>query len=453
MLKATAGGGGRGIRRVDGPDDLADAYQRTRDEAERAFGSGVVFLEKLVTGARHVEVQLIADGQGSAWAVGVRDCSVQRRNQKVIEESASALLDAEQTAELKSPPSGWRWRSTTPAPAPSSSSTTPERTFAFLEVNTRLQVEHPVTEADHRSGPGGAAAPGRRRRPAAGRSTGRTGPRRRGPAQRRGPGPDFAPAPGRIARLEFPTGPGVRVDTGVAEGDTIPADFDSMIAKIIAYGADRDEAIARLRRAMLETTVVIEGGATNKSFVLTLLDDPAVTRGEPAWADTGWIDRTMASGGLVADRFAGPALVAGAIEAYAEQERGEIAHFLATARGGRPQLQHEVERKIELKLRGTGHVTTVARIGPDQHRVTVLTATGTAAVTAGLERIDGVHGRLRIGNAAVPAGECRLRHHPAGRGERCRPPDQPGRGRHGPRPRTRPGGGHPGHGRHRGDRR
>ncbi|MGZ5405296.1 MAG: ATP-binding protein, partial [Nocardioides sp.] len=101
MLKATAGGGGRGIRRVDSAAELEDAYQRTRDEAQRAFGSGVVFLERLVTGARHVEVQLIADGHGTAWAVGVRDCTVQRRNQKVIEESASPLLDPSQTEELK----------------------------------------------------------------------------------------------------------------------------------------------------------------------------------------------------------------------------------------------------------------------------------------------------------------------------------------------------------------
>src|SRR5689334_13423380 len=101
MLKATAGGGGRGIRMVASDADLADAYERTRDEAQRAFGSGVVFLERLVTGARHVEVQVIADGQGTAWALGVRDCSVQRRNQKVIEESASPLLDRSQTDDLK----------------------------------------------------------------------------------------------------------------------------------------------------------------------------------------------------------------------------------------------------------------------------------------------------------------------------------------------------------------
>ncbi len=101
MLKATAGGGGRGIRKVTNGEELTEAYQRTSDEALRAFGSGVLFLESLVTGARHVEVQVIADGQGTAWALGVRDCSVQRRNQKVIEESASAVLSAAQTAELK----------------------------------------------------------------------------------------------------------------------------------------------------------------------------------------------------------------------------------------------------------------------------------------------------------------------------------------------------------------
>ena len=147
MLKATAGGGGRGIRKVTSDAELADAYERTRDEAQRAFGSGVVFLEKLVTGARHVEVQVIADGQGSAWAIGVRDCSVQRRNQKVIEESASPVLDESQALELKASAErlaiavGYAGAGTVEFlyhPG--------DRFFAFLEVNTRLQVEHPITE-------------------------------------------------------------------------------------------------------------------------------------------------------------------------------------------------------------------------------------------------------------------------------------------------------------------
>src|SRR5579859_6182853 len=145
MLKATAGGGGRGIRVITSPGDLTEAFERTRQEARRAFGSGTVFLERLVTGARHVEVQVIADGQGTAWALGVRDCSVQRRNQKVIEESASPVLSPDQTQELKS--SAERLAT---AVGYCGAATVEflyhpgDELFAFLEVNTRLQVEHPI---------------------------------------------------------------------------------------------------------------------------------------------------------------------------------------------------------------------------------------------------------------------------------------------------------------------
>ena len=147
MLKATAGGGGRGIRVITSPGDLTEAFERTSAEALRAFGSGTVFLERLVTGARHVEVQVIADGQGTAWALGVRDCSVQRRNQKIIEESASPVLAPDQVADLKASAErlalavGYQGAATVEFlyhPG--------EKRFAFLEVNTRLQVEHPITE-------------------------------------------------------------------------------------------------------------------------------------------------------------------------------------------------------------------------------------------------------------------------------------------------------------------
>src|SRR5207249_3300507 len=152
------------------------------------------------------------------------------------------------------------------------------------------------------------------------------------------PDRDFAPSPGRITRLALPAGPGIRVDTGVSEGDSIPADFDSMIAKIIAYGRDRDEALGRLRRAMAETTVIIEGGATNKSFVLDLLDQPEVI---DAGADTGWIDRVRAEGRLVTHRHSAIALAAAAIEAYQDEEEVSVQRLLSTAHGGRPQVQHE----------------------------------------------------------------------------------------------------------------
>jgi len=263
--------------------DLQDAYQRTSDEALRAFGNGTVFLERLVTGARHVEVQMIADKHGTAWGIGVRDCSIQRRNQKVIEESSSPLLSHDQTDELKAAAERLAL-----AVGYSGAGTVEflyhpqERSFAFLEVNTRLQVEHSITEATtgldlvkaqiHIAGGGRLE----------GEKPTEVGHAIEARLNAEDPDREFAPAPGRIVRLELPTGPGVRVDTGVTEGDTIPPDFDSMIAKIIAVGPSREDALARLRRAMRETTVVIEGGVTNKSFVLDLLDQPEVVDGTEA---------------------------------------------------------------------------------------------------------------------------------------------------------------------------
>ncbi len=177
------------------------------------------------------------------------------------------------------------------------------------------------------------------------------------------PDRDFAPSPGRIALLELPSGPGIRVDTGVGEGDTIPADFDSMIAKIIAYGRTRDEALARLRRAMAETTVVIEGGATNKSFILDLLDQPEVVDGS---LGRHRLDRPGPRRGPAASshRHSGVALVAAGIEAYEDEEQVEIDRLLETARGGRPQVQHEVGRAVDLKLRGTSYKVTVLHDRP-----------------------------------------------------------------------------------------
>lgn len=386
MLKATAGGGGRGIRVITSDDELRDAFDRTRDEAARAFGSGVVFLERLVTGARHVEVQVIADGQGTAWALGVRDCSVQRRNQKIIEESASPVLAPEQVADLKASAErlavavGYRGAATVEFlyhPG--------EQLFAFLEVNTRLQVEHPITECTT----GIDLVRAQLHVASGGRLEGEP-PAERGHAiearlNAEDPDRDFAPAPGRISRLELPAGPGIRVDTGVSEGDTIPADFDSMIAKIIAYGANRNEALGRLRRAMSETRVVIEGGATNKSFVLELLGQPAVIDGS---ADTGWIDRVRAENGLVVNRHSAIALIAAAVDSYEEEEAVERQRLLSTASGGRPQVQHESGRPLDLKLRGVGYRVRVARIGASRFRVSIESGADTYTADVDIERFD-----------------------------------------------------------------
>ncbi|MEV7988320.1 carboxyl transferase domain-containing protein [Micromonospora sp. NPDC085948] len=394
MLKATAGGGGRGIRVIRNEAELDDAYERTSQEAARAFGSGIVFLERLVTGARHVEVQVIADGQGTAWALGVRDCSVQRRNQKVIEESASPVLDAAQAAELKSSAErlaiavGYRGAATVEFlyhPG--------DRLFAFLEVNTRLQVEHPITELTT----GFDLVKAQLHVASGGRLDG-TPPAERGHAiearlNAEDPDRDFAPSPGRIARLDLPSGPGIRVDTGVSEGDTIPADFDSMIAKIIAYGRDRDEALGKLRRAMAKTTVIIEGGATNKSFVLDLLDQPEVI---DASADTGWIDRVRGEGRLVTHRHSAVALAAAAIESYEEEERVERQRLLSTASGGRPQVQHASGRPLDLKLRGVSYRTRVARVGAHRFRVGIEAGTAVRTADVELDRFDRHTGQIVV---------------------------------------------------------
>jgi acetyl/propionyl-CoA carboxylase alpha subunit/acetyl-CoA carboxylase carboxyltransferase component len=394
MLKATAGGGGRGIRMVASAGDLTDAYERTSQEARRAFGSGVVFLERLITGARHVEVQVIADGQGTAWALGVRDCSVQRRNQKIIEESASPVLSPGQAAELKASAQrlavavGYRGACTVEFlyhPV--------EKLFAFLEVNTRLQVEHPITEITtgtdlvrlqlH------VAAGGRLEGPQPAES----GHAIEARLNAEDPDRDFAPSPGRIERLLLPAGPGIRVDTGVSEGDVIPADFDSMIAKIIAYGSDRGQALARLRRAMSETTVIIEGGVTNKSFVLDLLDQPEVIG---ASADTGWIDRVRAEGRLVSSRHSAIALAAAAIEAYEDEEEVARQRLLATAHGGRPQVQHESGRPLDLKLRGVAYRVSVARIGHKRFRVGISDGGDVHPADIEIDRFDSYTGQMTV---------------------------------------------------------
>jgi acetyl/propionyl-CoA carboxylase alpha subunit/acetyl-CoA carboxylase carboxyltransferase component len=395
MLKAAAGGGGRGIRSVGSDDELRVAYQRTSEEAERAFGSGLVFLERLVDGARHVEVQVIADSYGTAWALGVRDCSIQRRNQKIIEESASPLLSPEQTRELKTAAErlatavGYYGACTVEFlyhPG--------EKFFAFLEVNTRLQVEHAITEVttgfDLVKAQLHVAAGGR----LAGERPAEWGHAVEARLNAEDPDRDFAPAPGRIQLLRWPTGPGIRVDTGVAEGDLISPDFDSMIAKLIAVGRDRTEAIARLMRALAETTVIVDGGTTNKSFLTTLLRAPEVIR---ATADTGWVDRTRADGHLAAADHVGIALAVAAIDGYEQAESVERTRLWESGRGGRPHVLHEPSQVRELKLGDRPFKVSVAGRAAGRYHVRIEGGAGeTAAFDAVRERLDAHLGRLTV---------------------------------------------------------
>src|SRR4051794_4908109 len=356
MIKATSGGGGRGIRRVTERAGLAAAFESARAEGLKAFGDATVFIERAVTGARHVEVQVIADHHGTAWALGVRDCSLQRRNQKVIEESRSTALTAEQDRELREA----AVRLTHAAGYVNAGTVEflyqpEERAFAFLEVNTRLQVEHPVTEVTtavdivklqlH------VAAGGRLADTTSdGQAPASFGHAIEARLNAEDPQRGFAPAPGVISTFSVPLGPGIRVDTGVAEGDVIPPEFDSMIAKVIAWGRDRPEALARLWRALSDTTVIVDGGTTNKAFLLDLLDHPDVRDGK---IDTGWLDRLTATDEFAPNRFVDVAALVAAIDAAEEIEAEEEERFLEWARRGRPRATAAFGHEIDLRTGGT----------------------------------------------------------------------------------------------------
>ncbi|MBJ8348969.1 biotin carboxylase N-terminal domain-containing protein, partial [Antrihabitans sp. YC2-6] len=367
IIKARSGGGGRGIRKVYAEDELELALERTQGEAERSFGDPVVFIERLVTDARHVEVQVIADNYGNVWAPGVRDCSIQRKNQKVIEESSSPVLTKEQADHLRFASAelvhaaGYRGAGTVEYLYQPD-----QQLFTFLEVNTRLQVEHPITEATT----GLDLVKLQIHVASGGRLEGECPPEFGHAVEARLNAEDadngFAPAPGTVQLLKFPLGSGLRVDTGIAQGDVIPPDYDSMVAKVIAWGRDRSEALARLRTALRETTVVLHGGTTTKSFLLDLLDRPELISGE---ADTGWLDRTGAGTSDGPTPVADVALIAATIDAYDAEEARERSAFLASARGGRPRATHSIGRTFELNYQSQVYELGIGQIGPRRYRI------------------------------------------------------------------------------------
>ncbi len=365
VLKASAGGGGRGIRVVRTAEDLPGALASARSEAELAFGDPAVFVEQYVDAARHVEVQVVADEHGTAWAVGVRDCSIQRRNQKVIEESASTALDPATEGEIKAAAvrlvsaAGYRNAGTVEFLVDPVT-----RHYLFMEVNTRLQVEHPVTEATT-----GLDLVKLQLHVAVGGRLEGAPPRPRGHAVEarvyaEDPEEGFVPAPGRIAMLRLASGTGVRVDSGVRQGDVIGPEFDAMIAKVVAWGRDRAEALARLRRALAQSAVVIEGGTVNRSFLLMLLDRPEVRSGD---VDNRWLDRLTAAHGHVPPPHP-VALLAAAVEAYESDRAAVEAAFHAGARRGRPDAGDHVGTTVQLRYAGQTHHLEVYRTSPGSYR-------------------------------------------------------------------------------------
>ena len=279
LLKASAGGGGKGMRLVHRTEDLADLFGTAAAEAEAGFGDPTLYVEKALVPARHVEIQVLCDGHGGVLTLGERECSIQRRHQKLIEESPSAALDAatreemEAAAERACVAVGYRNAGTFEFLVG------PDGSFYFIELNARLQVEHPVTELCT-----GIDLVREQLLVASGERLALTGraPRRGHAIEIRlnaeDPEHDFRPSPGRIARFQAPQGPGVRVDTYLESGAAIPPFYDSLVAKLAVWDEDRPAAIARAKRALLETQ--IEGIPTTRDLALDVLRSTEFRSGE-----------------------------------------------------------------------------------------------------------------------------------------------------------------------------
>ncbi len=291
MIKAAAGGGGKGMRLVKTPQELKASYETAQSEAMRSFNDGEVYLEKFIENPRHIEIQVLGDEHGNMVYLGERECSVQRRHQKVIEEAPSAIVDEDLRR---------RMGQVAVQAAKSASYTNAgtveflldaQRNFYFLEMNTRLQVEHPVTELVT-----GLDLVHLQLRIAAGEKL----PFRQEDVRLRGhalecriyaedPENNFFPSPGKITRLQRPSGPGVREDSGVYEGWTVPLDYDPMLSKLIVHAEDRATAIARMRRALDE--YFIGGIKTNLPLFRRILEHADFVA---ARIDTGFLDRSLA---------------------------------------------------------------------------------------------------------------------------------------------------------------
>lgn len=290
MLKAAAGGGGKGIRIVNIPEELESNYNIVKQEAKLSFNDDEVYIEKFIKNPRHVEIQILADEHGNVIHLGERDCSIQRRNQKVIEETPSTAIDDKlrnkmgEAAIKAVKASGYTSCGTIEFLVDS------DKNFYFMEMNTRIQVEHPITE--ERTGIDIVKA---QIRISAGeplkikqKDVKFNGYSIECRINAENPSKNFRPCPGTITGVILPGGNGVRVDTAIYSGYTIPSNYDSMIAKIITHGDTRNEAISKMKRALEET--VIEGVDTNIDFLFKIIKNPNFIRGN---FDTSFIEKEI----------------------------------------------------------------------------------------------------------------------------------------------------------------
>ena len=292
MLKAAAGGGGKGMRMVSAPSELRSAYDAARSEAQRSFGDNEVYIEKFIVNPRHVEVQVFGDEYGNVVYLGERECSIQRRHQKVLEESPSSIVDGEMRRRMGEVAVRVAKAANYQNAGTVEFLVDEQRNFYFLEMNTRLQVEHPVTEFVT-----GYDLVHLQFRVASGEKL----PFTQEDVKLRGhaiecriyaedPDNHFFPSPGQITRLISPSGPGIRRDSGMYEGWTVPIDYDPLLAKLVGYGETREDAINRLRRALYE--YFVGGIKTNISLFRRILHNPDFCAGK---LDTGFLDRMLAT--------------------------------------------------------------------------------------------------------------------------------------------------------------
>jgi len=325
MIKASAGGGGKGMRLVDREGDLRSAYERVTSEAASFFGDASVYAEKFVASPRHIEVQILGDQHGNLVHLGERECTLQRRHQKVVEECPSPVVDAELRERL-----GAMAIKAAAAVNYYSAGTIeclmgPDREFYFLEMNTRLQVEHPVTEMVW-----GVDLVKEQLRVARGEKLTLTQQQLKPTGHAiecriyaEDPARKFAPSPGLIRYMNLPQGPGVRNENGVYAGYTVPVFYDPMLSKLVCHASTRDEAIARMKRALMEYRV--EGIETTIPFFTSIMENADF---RAAKFDTGFIDRLLPqldlNGGAADDGHVDAAIAAAAIMAFEETQRVQL---------------------------------------------------------------------------------------------------------------------------------
>ena len=331
MLKAAAGGGGKGMRLVHSRDQLQSALEAAQSEAQRSFGDDEVYIEKAIINPRHIEMQIIADEHGNTAWMGERECSIQRRHQKVLEESPSPIVNPEMRRQMGEVAVRVAQAANYTNAGTVEFLVDQQKNFYFLEMNTRLQVEHPVTELIT-----GEDLVHLQIRIASGEKL----PFAQEDIKIRGhaiecriyaedPDNNYFPSPGKITLLLPPAGPGIRHDSGTYEGWTVPIDYDPLLAKLIGYGADRRQAIMRLQRALQEYFAA--GIKTNISLFKRILQDPDFVAGR---IDTAYLDRLLANGakGPAAER-SDDAIAAVAAALFATLDPGSNSRNGASGQG------------------------------------------------------------------------------------------------------------------------